>query len=136
MDITLKKVKLVESLSEETACFSADVYVDGKLVAPVSNRGQGGPNEVRPAEGLTYSDVRHLDNLDTECTIFEMVEEINLVKKNQGRAFVLKKDGEIYTGKLKFSIAKHKKSKDYERLLNNELSKFKKLGYTVLNTNL
>ena len=41
-EITLKNVKHYESMSEETYCFEASLYVDGKKVGRVSNRGTGG----------------------------------------------------------------------------------------------
>ena len=41
MKITLKNVKHYESMSEETDCFEASLYVDGKKVGRVSNRGTG-----------------------------------------------------------------------------------------------
>jgi len=42
MEITLKNVKHYESMSEETYCFEASLYADGKRVGRVSNRGTGG----------------------------------------------------------------------------------------------
>lgn len=42
----LKKLKFHEDMSEETPCFSADLYENGKLVAHASNDGHGGPNNV------------------------------------------------------------------------------------------
>ena len=43
MKITLAKVKTNKRLSEETICFSADLHIDDKKVAEVSNRGHGDP---------------------------------------------------------------------------------------------
>lgn len=40
--VTLKSVKINEALSEETTCYSATVYLDGKKVGTASNRGHGG----------------------------------------------------------------------------------------------
>jgi hypothetical protein len=45
MKIELKNIKVHERLSEETACFSATIYVDGKKAGEVTNRGCGGCNE-------------------------------------------------------------------------------------------
>ena len=42
MNIELKNVKHYESMSEETYCFEASLYVDGERVGAVSNRGIGG----------------------------------------------------------------------------------------------
>lgn len=134
LKIALKNVKVMESLSEETVCFSADVYEGGKLIAHVSNHGHGGSNNVHPAKGLKYEDVRHLDNLEAECEIFQMVEEINIVKKKQSNNFVLKKGDEIYTVKTPHTFTKLKKFGNYKLWLANELAKFKE--YKVLNTNM
>jgi len=49
--ITLKSVKVNDRLSEETTCFSATVYVDGKRVAIAKNAGRGGPNRYDPPQG-------------------------------------------------------------------------------------
>jgi hypothetical protein len=50
MKIELKNLKHMESLSEETNCFTATVYIDGKRAGEASNRGHGGCNEYHPFE--------------------------------------------------------------------------------------
>lgn len=47
MKIELKKIKTNLALSQETICFSADVYVEGKLMGHAMNHGHGGESEVR-----------------------------------------------------------------------------------------
>lgn len=42
MKLQLKKVKIYDELSEETICFTAELYADGKKVATVKNDGRGG----------------------------------------------------------------------------------------------
>jgi len=42
--ITLKNLKIHRDMSEETTCFSATVYVDGKKVGIAKNDGRGGCN--------------------------------------------------------------------------------------------
>jgi hypothetical protein len=42
---TLKNVKIIEELSEETICFTASLYRDGKRLGTVSNRGHGGMHD-------------------------------------------------------------------------------------------
>jgi hypothetical protein len=137
-NITLKKVNLNEALSEETPCFSADVYENGKLIAHISNRGHGGCNEVRPAKGLKYDDVKHLDTIDAECEINTMVEEINIVKRNQSKSFVLKKDNKIFTRKFKHSFAQMKKKLPdaFPNWIKKEKNELKAKGYIILNTNI
>ena len=44
----IKNLSLNTSLSEETHCFSASVYINGKRMFSVSNRGCGGANEYSP----------------------------------------------------------------------------------------
>ena len=44
MNITVKNVKHYPSMSQETLCFEATIYIDGKSAGRVSNRGYGGCN--------------------------------------------------------------------------------------------
>lgn len=44
MKIELKNIKHMASLSEETLCYNASLYVDGKKIGQVSNHGHGGPD--------------------------------------------------------------------------------------------
>jgi hypothetical protein len=46
MELTLKNVKVHADMSEETTCFSASVYIDGKRAGTAKNRGHGGPTTV------------------------------------------------------------------------------------------
>jgi hypothetical protein len=48
MKIELKNVKHAKFASEETECFAATVWIDGKKVGEVSNDGKGGAHEYRP----------------------------------------------------------------------------------------
>jgi len=57
MKIELKNVKHNERFSEETNCFSATLYVDGKRIGEVANRGYGGCDEY----GFAYSIVDELN---------------------------------------------------------------------------
>ena len=42
MNLELKNVKYYESMSEETPCFQADLFINGKKIASVKNTGHGG----------------------------------------------------------------------------------------------
>ena len=68
MEITLKNVKHSEFASQETHCFEATVYVDGKRSFIVSNDGHGGCDSYRPINNKkTYSQVNdEVANID-EC---------------------------------------------------------------------
>jgi hypothetical protein len=48
MKLELRKFKSAEFASEETLCFSADVYVDGVHIGSARNDGQGGSTFVSP----------------------------------------------------------------------------------------
>lgn len=56
----IKKVEHMKSLSEETECFSLDLYVADKKFAHVSNRGHGGCHEVHPYPPFTWDDVKRV----------------------------------------------------------------------------
>lgn len=49
--ITLKNVKHFEAGSQETHCYTATIYVDGKRFATVDNNGHGGCDNVHPISG-------------------------------------------------------------------------------------
>ena len=55
--ITVKKLKYAAFSSEETSCFEATVYVDGKKFCTSSNEGHGGPNMDYPVGEATMSDL-------------------------------------------------------------------------------
>lgn len=42
MNVTMKKIKVYPSMSEETTCYEASLYIDGVEAVRVSNRGTGG----------------------------------------------------------------------------------------------
>lgn len=44
--VELKKVQFSERMSEETYCFSADIYFNGKNIGYCENRGHGGSTDV------------------------------------------------------------------------------------------
>lgn len=48
MRVELKNIKHYESLSEETNCFQATIYIDGKRAGEASNRGHGDPINILP----------------------------------------------------------------------------------------
>lgn len=48
MNIELKNVKIHTEMSEETTCFSADIWIDGKKAGQVRNSGTGGCHGYSP----------------------------------------------------------------------------------------
>ena len=139
MNITLKKVKVHDGLSEETICFTADVYVDGILKAHASNRGHGGCNDIQPAKGFTHQDVQDLTPIDIESQIMELAEEANIVKKNQTSAFVTRICDDIFTHAYKYSFAKMKKglgAAKFNAMIDKKRRELEASGHTILNTNI
>ena len=56
--ITIKNLKVAEFASEETLCFQATVYVDGKRAFTAQNGGHGGPNIYEPLKSSEQERVR------------------------------------------------------------------------------
>lgn len=139
LNLSLKNLKFHEDMSEETPCFSADLYEDGKLIAHVRNDGRGGCNRIDAAEGLKYSDVQHVCDIDTDCYIMELAEDLNYIKKNQTKKFVLKKGDAWFTipiPKGYTSIAQLKKVRSYKEWVKKQIESLEADGYEVMNTNL
>lgn len=61
MRLELKNIKCVESRSEETYCYRATLYRDGRAVAEVSNDGRGGADRVLPCGGATWDTIREIE---------------------------------------------------------------------------
>ena len=52
MELTLKTVNINQAMSDETLCFDATIYADGKRAGTVCNRGCGGSNEYHWADSV------------------------------------------------------------------------------------
>jgi hypothetical protein len=61
MKIELKNVKFSEFASEETNCFAADLYVDGKKVGFCKNDGHGGNTWVYNSDANTLTKFREVE---------------------------------------------------------------------------
>lgn len=61
--ITIKNLKVNATLSEETTCYSATIYVDGKKFGETGNDGHGGCDRILScAPGVTRADFAALDD--------------------------------------------------------------------------
>jgi hypothetical protein len=132
----LRKVKYFEQGSQETPCFTAELWDGGKLVAYLENSGHGGNNMVHPAKGLTYKDVAKYDDGDVECDIFGMVYEFDDIRKNQSKGFFIKKGEDYYVQKFPYPISKMKKQDWYPAWLIKQKASIIKDGFIILNKNL
>lgn len=59
--IELKAIKINKDFSEETLCYKAKLYVDGKFFAHIENEGRGGGDSQFPTDPYTYEDLKKLD---------------------------------------------------------------------------
>ncbi len=57
LTIELRNVKVAAFASEETNCFTADIYVNGKKEGRAHNQGHGGPTDIDPHTLSTRLDV-------------------------------------------------------------------------------
>jgi len=55
MNIEIKNIKFIASMTRETHCFSASLYQDGVKIGTVKNDGHGGCNQ--------YSDYKSVDKI-------------------------------------------------------------------------
>ena len=121
MKLELKGIEYHATNSQETYCYSATVYVDGRPTVAVSNAGHGGGDIQHPVKGARYT-VRevdewcksHLDKwelydgemaeTDLEKWCWDMVEEW-LLEKDLRRALRSKilyvEEGQLYESRYK-----------------------------------
>jgi len=112
MKIELKNIKEVKALSEETPCFTATVYIDGKKAGEVSNHGTGGCNNYHPralytriteyADTLPTYSAFGMDGLkvDADTLIFRAMDVAQtgkaLARILKNRVLFIKADGKLY----------------------------------------
>lgn len=80
MSITVKNVKIAEFMSEETLCFTATVYQDGKRIGEAKNDGHGGCTFVYLDNPREYENVY---NVDLEEKVDELVYAIDAERQNK-----------------------------------------------------
>lgn len=115
MNIEFKSIKTLASLSEETACYTAKLYIDGKYVADVSNRGHGGCDDYAFQPGFSYETIKAADAylatlpvIDEQYGIHNSVEimgqeaanrhiELQNFRSKLSRKILIVKDDGVYT---------------------------------------
>lgn len=154
---TLKNIKTCDFMSEETVCFEANLYCDGKLLARVSNDGHGGQtNDYITAKDREWAlkveaDVRKevwlvcqtgdiiYHNLGTVAdeiqVLIERNKEISRLQKN--KLVLDKADGsgwQFYTLKLSVDVATAVEMSPEK--LTELIAKYQSEGWVVVNTNI
>lgn len=61
MQLELRSIKVLQRASEETYCYEARLFRDGKHIAFVSNDGHGGGDRVLPVGAMTHDGIREID---------------------------------------------------------------------------
>lgn len=117
MKFELRKVHHMPSLSEETNAYSADLYVDGQLIAHVSNRGHGGCDDQHPAKGRTNADLQRVE----EWIKANHPPRETGMKLPSGEMFLMDITLETICGEL---LESHLASKKLERLLKRTVAYF------------
>lgn len=158
--VTLKNVKFYSSLSEETNCFTATVYFDGKKIGDCRNDGHGGSTHLyfsdREKEAEVISYCRSLPPISfgefsLDCSLDLVLDGClgEWLSKREGQR--LEKDFEkgicygtpdryyissFTIGKKKASISDVLRSKDGLKVLRDACEEFKGQGHVILNNNL
>jgi hypothetical protein len=163
MKIELKNVKFLESMSEETNCFTADVFINGKKIAYASNQGHGGPTDYRvydnkdasllkeaeafflakPEVEVEVSGYKFMSQPTLEGEIDDLMENFLQAKDNKKRENHFKK-GICYGTKNSYQMI-FWTGITLEAMLKNEVGRqriakvvkdLREKGKTILNTNL
>jgi hypothetical protein len=159
MKIELKNFKFYDKLSEETLCFTANIWVNGTKCGSAENRGYGGcasyhhegtaSSRELIAEAESYcksNDTTLWDYLDElACKLVSVKEKEALAKKlnkEMQKAILIGIDDGI---KIEYQVISFKlplremweNYPDHFKLtLNNKLEKYASKGYKLLNTNI
>jgi hypothetical protein len=114
MEITIKNLKIAEFASQETLCFEATVYVNGKRSFTAHNNGHGGCNCYYPLKGGDYAPVKEAEDwaktqslefsfecldqiIDKAITVFEAEKNVKRMLKK----LAIFDDGKVYIYKCK-----------------------------------
>lgn len=161
MKLELRNVKVFKELSDETTCFHAILYVDGKKAADCSNRGNGGMTDVdfynketqeKVAEFCKenpvvnyFGDKKYIYG-DVDIRVDELLVEIQMkkdLKAKQKNSLVLRKEKlkdapyviHAYIKQL-FPIEKIMQDETKRNTLRRQIVDLRKQGYTIMNTNI
>jgi len=134
MKVEIKNVKYSKFASQETNCFEATVYIDGKKEGMVSNSGQGGCNMYHPsslgtrldeyARTLPDIDVSHFHNdggvhtmKQSADTVIDDLLEKALQKKRYAKKTLYRIPGFNYSSPDEFHEMKCKFSPEVKAVL-------------------
>ena len=108
MKIELKNIKHSEWGSEETNCFQANIYLNGKLVGFCDNDGKGGCTSYNRVPNVDYKVIQEMEEY---CKSLPPVEYDSHLK--EGKKFTIDMNLENYLDNL---LSDHLKAKDKAKL--------------------
>lgn len=141
MHIELRKLRVVAALSEETACYTAEIWIDGVRSFAASNRGHGGADDYHQLGSVTEAEVNDWlranrtarvyrgvtlePNLEHEVAhLMDVAEQTKSMKRRLRTSVITIESGAVYTYPLKGRpaaavIAAIRKSKPGAEILND-----------------
>jgi hypothetical protein len=118
MKIELKNIKYSDWASEETSCFQANIYLNGKLVGYCNNDGKGGSTSYNRVSGVSYEVIHELE---TYCEgLPPLVYDSNLY---EGRKCTIKMTLEHYLDDLFYNYLKAKNKAKFDKKIAKEMLK-------------
>jgi len=162
MKIEVKNIKTNMAFSEETICFKADVYVNGKKVMYAENDGHGGMTSIRPY-GIEYRQVYQeaedylrsiaKDEYSKKYPLEYLVDDVidDYVNERERKKFIAKrnkdaekylviyKDDEYSYSKItwgKYTIQELLKVEEGRKAIRNSIVKYTDMGYKIFNKNI
>ena len=157
----LKNVKVHDDMSEETVCFSATLYVDGKKTAVCKNSGTGGMTDVCFLKGaddtafkfMQYCKanpvVNHYNGKEhkfygVDIRVDEMLIEYQMkkdLKRREKNQLVLHKKSKndppyIIHSFVRLRCGVKELVQKYPLTLKTTIEKYMKMGFVIMNTNI
>ena len=141
MHIELRKLRVVAALSEETACYTAEIWIDGVRSFAASNRGHGGADDYHQLGSVTEAEVNDWlranrtarvyhgvtlePNLEHEVAhLMDVAEQTKAMKRKLRTSVMTIESGAVYNYPLKGKpsavvIAAIRKAKPDAQILND-----------------
>lgn len=159
-EFELRSFNYLASLSKETYCFGAVLYVNGKKFADCGNSGKGGPTDVhilpqcealgteveaflRTQPKIKYGDDGFELDCDLEYIVNELVEEVlnkrerqKLMAKTKTNLLFQGSDGGYYQIKWKITITEVLKTAWGPKAIRTAIAKEIEKGSVLLNENI
>lgn len=159
MKIELKKISFNERMSEETNCFVADLYINGKLVGECKNDGHGGCTDIRGnskesnqliADAMAYCKTLpkiKCGNHELECDLELVIDELlvkhltekakkKMQKLMQTAILIGKPDADNYSYFNYKRLLSSFETSQLQTVVNQIKAKYCNEGKVILNTNL